>query len=89
MFNLKKKNIHDATRAGHHISLFIEYLMQRKNIPSEEGAPESALREAVKTTTYLPQEWVYDNFKEKEARLGILVWGSTVVCVLRRRPYIS
>lgn len=37
--------------------------MQRKNIPSEEGAPESALREAVKTTTYLPQDWVYDNFK--------------------------
>jgi hypothetical protein len=48
---------------GHHLSIFIDYLMTRKNIMSPEGVPESALREALRTTTYLPPEWVYDNFK--------------------------
>lgn len=54
---------------GHHLSMFIEYLMTRKNIISPEGAPEAALREAVATTTYLPPEWVYDNFRVRCVRI--------------------
>ena len=60
--------------------------MTRQNIPSEEGAPESALREAVKTTTYLPQEWVYDNFKVR----GVSTWsGRNRVGRRTGRPCVS
>lgn len=51
-----------ATR-GHHLSFFIDYITTRKHIPSPPDAPESALREAVKDTSYLPSEWVYSNFR--------------------------
>ena len=48
---------------GHHLSFFIDYILTKEHIQSPPEAPEAALRECVKTTTYLPQEWVYDNFK--------------------------
>ncbi len=41
--------------------------MTRKNLTPPEGEPESALREALRTTTYLPPDWVYDNFKVSES----------------------
>jgi len=54
---------HRQATIGHHLSFFIDYINTRTHISSPPDAPESALREAVKTTTYLPSEWVYANFK--------------------------
>ncbi|KAM3573109.1 hypothetical protein VYU27_004920 [Nannochloropsis oceanica] len=54
---------HRRATTGHHLSFFIDYIITRTNIPSPPDAPESALREAVKTTSYLPSEWVYANYK--------------------------
>ena len=53
---------HRDKTVGHHISLFIQFLMEKQNVPPPPGEPEMAMREAIRSTTYRASAEVYKNF---------------------------